>query len=363
MNRTVNAIHFDGASSEPRPVTVHVSQNGLAIQAADGIGFIWPARDIARVDGPAYAGLRLACASRPDERLTVQDPDTAALLTAMLPALKRAGSNRAERRRAFKWIGGGLVGLAALGVLAFEGLPRALAALPMSWAAPIGDNVRGQIVDIFGGETCKADDPGDAKAILARLARRLLDGVEGSRAFDPALVDVSLAQIDVPNALAAPGGRIVVFTGIFDLLDDGPEIGGDALAGVIAHEIAHTRLRHPTAAIGRSLGTSLLASLLGGGYGADAGALFAEFAYTRDAERDADTLAREMLLQAGIGDAGLKRFFERIGAKFGDDDGMSFLSTHPASAERAAAGPGLAGPKRALTADEWRTLREDPCAE
>ena len=49
-----------------------------------------------------------------------------------------------------------------------------------------------------------------------------------------------MVQSGTPNAFVLPGGKVVVFTGLLDLL------GGDRdqLAAVLAHETAHVLARH-----------------------------------------------------------------------------------------------------------------------
>ena len=69
------------------------------------------------------------------------------------------------------------------------------------------------------------EDIGDT--LLASLDRRLRD------------YHFFLVESDVVNAFAAPGGYIGVYLGLIDQLES-----EDELAAVLAHEIAHVRLRH-----------------------------------------------------------------------------------------------------------------------
>lgn len=352
MSTSFGAEYFDGETTAPHPATGQfMPENGILIQWSGGQNF-WPLDSISRIAGPEAAGLRLTCEDAPAARLAIKDPAAIASIVADAPRLARAGATRRGKTQALKWIAGGIVGLALLGFGAFEGLPRLAAHTPMAWVAPIGENFRTHIEYAFDATPCASSD---TQETLQRLTRRLLVDVQPTASFDPAIVDVRMAQSAIPNALAAPGGQIVVLSGLLDLAGDDAATGGDMLAGVLAHEIAHARLRHPTRALGRALGLDLLVRASGGGIGADGGALIAQFAYGRQAEREADALAQEMLATAGIGDAGLKAFFMKIQATFGDSD-AGFLSTHPATAERTAAIPGVKGPERAFTSAEWDAL-------
>lgn len=359
---SIQAEYFDGETTRPQQAEVSVLADGLLVRPAEGGTTVWPFDELSRLDAPAAAGLRLAVESRPGARLTVRDGLAATRLIEAMPRLKRARASGREARRTVKWIAGGAAALAAVGLLAFEGLPRAAAYVPMSWLAPIGDNVRAQVTDFLGAFDCASPE---SQAALDRLAGRLVAGAPADVAFDPALIDVMIVYDATPNALAAPGGRILLFSGILEIAGESPGDGGDMVAGVLAHEIAHARLRHPTRALGRSLGLEFLAQLAGAGYGADASLLLAQLAYGREAEREADALGREMLIATGIGDAGLAAFFRKLTARFGEDDGddaYNFFSTHPPTAERAEAGPGQDGTEWAFTLDEWDALRRD-CAD
>jgi len=355
MTTIYTAEYFDGQTSAPQPATAQVLPNdGILIRWAGG-QVLWPLDAISRLAGPKTARMRLICEEAPAARLAINDPADAARIVADAPRLARAGATRRGKTQALKWIAGGVVGLALLGLGAFEGLPRLAAHTPMSWVAPIGDNMRTHIEYAFDATPCASRR---TEAALHRLTRRLLADVRPTASFDPSAVDVRIAESYIPNALAAPGGRLVILSGLLDLAGDTADAGGDMLAGVLAHEIAHARLRHPTRALGRALGLDLLLRASGGGVSADGGALLATFAYGRAAEREADALAQEMLTAAGIGDAGLKAFFAKIEATFGKSE-AGFLSTHPATAERTAALPGVKGPERAFTKAEWRALLAD----
>ena len=57
-------------------------------------------------------------------------------------------------------------------------------------------------------------------------------------------------------------------------------------------------------------------------------------AYTRAAEREADAIARKMLLNAGIGTVGMASFFENLQKRFPEADGGSVLLGSPPPAVR-----------------------------
>ena len=72
-------------------------------------------------------------------------------------------------------------------------------------------------------------------------------------------ITVHYASDDTVNAMATLGGNIVVFQGLIDTVDS-----ENALAMVLAHEIAHVRHRHPIVAMGRGFTVMLALSALSG---------------------------------------------------------------------------------------------------
>lgn len=173
-----------------------------------------------------------------------------------------------------------------------------------------------------------------------------------------------VAERDELNAFAAPGGVVVVFSGLIRAAKTPEE-----LAGVLAHEVAHAELRHSLQAMAKSLGLRALVSLalgdLAGGAVSDGIARLGELKYSRDAENEADREGLRRLVAAGIDPRGMVGMFETLArseggvlpdagkggaadpasAKAEKESGKkpvrvappAFLSTHPPTEERLAA--------------------------
>jgi predicted Zn-dependent protease len=236
-------------------------------------------------------------------------------------------------------------------------LPRIVAPmLPRTWEERVGDNVIEDIKGIFGAVTndeVRQCETADGRLALDILFERLVDQVETPYRFQIIVLDV-----DMVNALAAPGGRIVVFRKLLTEANS-----ADDVAGVLAHEMGHAISRHPTEAVVRDMGISLVFNVLMGGLGSGAagaaGQALISSAYSRDAERDADRIALRILSGARISPKGFAAFFDRMAGEEGAaGDALSFLSTHPPSKARARAARAAVAEnvRPALSDSDWRAL-------
>jgi predicted Zn-dependent protease len=107
----------------------------------------------------------------------------------------------------------------------------------------------------FMAERMTADPRFTAQAAeLQRLADRI-----GTALALPPEMKLTLHYSDdmTVNAYATLGGHVVVFRGLISRVDS-----ENALAAVIAHEIAHVRHRHPATAAGRGIAIGLAISML-----------------------------------------------------------------------------------------------------
>jgi predicted Zn-dependent protease len=218
--------------------------------------------------------------------------------------------------------------IAAGTVLSWSPAKWVAKSLPFSWRERLGNASRESMTE--GHRECI--DP-KGLAALKELSERLSKGAPSGTTFDIHVYDWSLM-----NAFAVPGGQIVLMKGLLDKSES-----PDEAAGVLAHEMGHGIELHPETAIIRGVGLgAALQIMLGGTAGgglANVGLMLAQLGYSRDAERQADRHALELLKAAGIAPKGLGDFFTRI-MKSSEDDGsgppsgMAWLRTHPLPAER-----------------------------
>jgi predicted Zn-dependent protease len=134
------------------------------------------------------------------------------------------------------------------------------------------------------------DDHPEITTYLGNLSERL-----GAYMDLPEDMEITVHYMDqdIENAFATLGGHIYIYRGLMQLLP-----GENALAMVVAHEMAHIKHRHPIIAMGRGVVIGLfLASIAGfsgdhfvGQIVSDAG-MITLLSFNRDQERDADVTA------------------------------------------------------------------------
>lgn len=346
------ARFYDGAVPEAHAVTASLSAALLIVRDANGTELArWPVVDLCLPPQDtslpeAYIGSR----AQPDARLVVADRQAQLALAEEIPALRslvRRGSHGG--RRAVTVLAGLLVGAAAFaGVLVWRGPELVAPLIPDRWQARLGDSM----LQVFTEE----DQRCTGRAGTAAL-EGLVDKLKAASGYRGEL-RVVVINDPMVNAFALPGGRIAVFDGLLQKAESGDEV-----SGVLAHEMGHVALRHPTRALLRQLGISALRRFALGDWGesvATAGSLgetMLALRNGRQAEREADAAALATLQRAGLRADGLHSFFLRM-AKNGDAaQALGWLSTHPPLAEREEATVRGTEGASALTRAQWQALR------
>lgn len=139
-----------------------------------------------------------------------------------------------------------------------------------------------------------------------------------------------------PNAFALPGGTIVITD---DMVKEAESL--EEVLAVLAHEIGHVELRHTMRSILQSSAVAAVAATIT----ADAAslsvavaglpAMLAQTKYSRGFEIEADEYAFRLLKQRGHSPAAFATFMERLGKNRKEEErDLSFISTHPVTAER-----------------------------
>lgn len=184
---------------------------------------------------------------------------------------------------------------------------------------------------------------GPQAAYVRQVGQRI--AAQSGMAANPRDYTVTLLNSNTNNAFAIPGGYVYVTRQLVALMNDEAE-----LAFVMGHEIGHVAAQHAQKREQRSALSGFGAAIIGAVTGSDwlgniagTGAQLYTLGYSRDQEREADSLGVRYLTRAGYdplasGDIlaalGAQTTLEaRLAGKTGAEP-ASWLSTHPANAGR-----------------------------
>ncbi len=180
------------------------------------------------------------------------------------------------------------------------------------------------------------------KKMTARIA-----GVSHEPSFP---FEAHYADVDVVNAWCAPGGKVMVYAGLFD-----PKKGlvqknnDDELAAVLGHEIAHATARHVAESLSRNftimaVGQIAVSAISASGTGVTQNAFNRMITeginlyiphYSRKNESEADRIGILYAAKAGYNPQAAVDLWYRACKKRGEP--TSLYASHPPSCERAKA--------------------------
>jgi predicted Zn-dependent protease len=194
--------------------------------------------------------------------------------------------------------------------------------IPVSWEEKLGEVSSGQLT--LGRQTCE-DSP--LERAVEEMVRKLQKGVGKS----PYTYRVKVVRDPLVNAFAAPGGYVVVFSGLAEKTSRPEE-----LAAVLAHELQHVEQRHTTQGVVRAIGIGALVTLILGD--SSAGSIARELtqlSFSRGDEESADRGGWDTMVRAGVDPRGMVDMFRILQREAPDmPKALNYLSTHPNVADR-----------------------------
>lgn len=352
--------YYDGQSARAQAVSVGIEGHDLVLATLHGTRLAaWPLGTIVGRRGVEAEDLVLSPDPDADARLVIAHVLMIRVLKELRPDLMRRPGRARPIGRALLW-GGGAV---ASAVLIIGYLIPALAAglapmIPPERERALGDATARQIALILGAAEGEDDglchDP-EGRAALATMTTRL-----AAVADLPYPVRVDVLDHGLVNAVAMPGGRIMIFRGLIERAESAEEV-----AGVLAHEMGHVVHHDPTTGALRAAGTAgilsmMLGDVFGAGIAAAAGEAMLNARYQREVEARADREALSILEGSDLSAAPFAGFFERLHEEHGATPALlAYFASHPALKERAerarAAGDDARG--RVLSEREWDALQ------
>lgn len=228
-------------------------------------------------------------------------------------------ASRENPLKEFALLLGGLVLLAAL-------LVSMAALFAEQLASYIPFDVELSVAGPYTGD--ETDTPSAAERYLAQLTDEL---AAASELPEGMTITPHYSDGDTVNAFATLGGHIVIYRGLVEKMPS-----ENALAMVVAHEIAHIKHRDPITSLSRGVLVQLvLAAIAGGdtGFVLGKGGMLTLLTFNREMEEDADEQALRTLNNYYGHVAGAAALFEVL-----HDEGAEalpeFFSTHPLDASR-----------------------------
>ena len=346
-----SVIYFDGTSSRQHAVTL-VFNGELRISEGERLLAAWSYADIRRADSQPGI-LRLTCLTAPSlARLQIRDPELAAEL---ISRCGRLDDDVPGQRGVAKIIGWSIAAVVSIVGVIWFGVPLAADRLtplvPQAFERRLGAVAASQIKTIFGGESCN-------EAAGQQAFDKLVGKLREAAGMDTSVVSAVLATT-VPNAIALPGGQMLLFGGLLDKAESPDEIGG-----VLAHELGHLKHRDNLRNMIHDGSTSFLIGLLFGDVTGSSTIIFVtrtltNSSYSRDVERNADSFAIDLMQRLGRPVKPMGELLFRVTGKQGDT-AVSILASHPLTEDRlkrmsdvqqASSGPPL------LTPEEWTALK------
>jgi Zn-dependent protease with chaperone function len=251
--------------------------------------------------------------------------------------------------------------LLTAGLLGIVMLIYIVLGLAVDLIAPrISTNLENKMGGLFVGSI----EAKDSDSIRGTYVRSLVEELQDRCVQLPYLFKVHIRQSPTVNAVALPGGHIIVFTGLLDRVASENE-----LAFVLAHEMGHFAHRDHLRGIGRAFVFITISTLL---LGTDstvskmlANALnLTEMSFSRKQETRADEFALETLHCDYGHVAGATDFFEKISKEKDPGKFGHYFASHPESRKRIShleniiRSRGFKLGKRKPLPETWRQLKD-----
>jgi beta-barrel assembly-enhancing protease len=246
---------FDGKSAKKQPVRIELTPYHITLTFSSRSAESW-----------LYSDIRWAAETTPfhiEHQLNTTEGERLEILvvenTDFYDNCQRIAPNDFSRttiKNTFNWkiISAGAIILLLFFYAVFKIVPyyfvdQLVDKIPLEWEETIGDAV----LSAFPVE--KNSDP----RVMALLTDTLRLLKQSKVEETPYNLKVFILPTEKINALALPGGNIIVFEGLLTIADSPEEI-----VGVLAHEAQHIFLKHSTRGILRNLASGMLLVLVRG---------------------------------------------------------------------------------------------------
>lgn len=325
------AQFFNGKSSKPISVQLEVGYTGIQIKGThdDGVPFslVWDFDKVQRLEDQNNKILIYYGDQFPYENLTIKD-------SSIIKELERFGGSHPFMNTAHGWFkkhGVKAYGAALVGVLFvvssfhFFIFPGLQSLVVESITIDYERSLSAEYLTLIKNTE-------DVDSAASVVLSEYIAGLDIDTEYE---IEAMVINSSMVNAMALPGGYMVVYTGIIEKMDR-----QEQLAALIGHEVGHIVKKHSLNQMVNSLSKQYLLKVLVGGANSaieQLGGVLAwvdQMSYSRDAEREADDFAFEVLKNSNLDPNGAVELFQISDDNEFKEEGERLLSTHPLTDER-----------------------------
>jgi Zn-dependent protease with chaperone function len=332
----IDAIYFDGKSAKPRSVKIAFQKDNILIQSEEGDVIRHPLLNCYVDEGFKGAAQRIDLGAG----AVLEVADKVALQKSLDAQGLRLGAVQTIQN-SWAWIGASIavfVGVLALSyyVLIPFGARHIASWLPESIDKMVGDQSWGMIEgQMFRPSKLPVERQKEITDKFAAATQSLgQSSGTGSKPLPNYQLFFRASQVG-PNAIAVPGGRLVMTDELVALSKD-----DNALVGVLLHELGHIKHRHSMRNIIQVTAISAIVSLWLGDVSAIVATvptMMATMRYSRDLETEADDFAIAALKTLKIPGQAVGELFmalEKSRDEGNKESTGSILSSHPVTTDR-----------------------------
>lgn len=315
------AAFYPPSSKAATPATVALEGDALVIRtAAESV--VWP-RATLRIEHSAVAGgpVRISSNEGPG-LLMVTDPALLAVFGV------RSSSGASALAKGLMILFAASLALLLGGYFLF--LPWFAGFLARRVPVSLEQQLGRAAVEQLAPVSQRCEDPA-----VTRPVRAIVDKLARAERGAEYPFQVFVVKDKAINALATPGGYIVVYTGLLEKTKTPEE-----LAAVLGHEMTHVTRRHSMVGIMRAMTFWVLVSYMVGdttGIIIQSVGALSQLSYQRGQEEEADRGAMELFEAARVDPRGLEDAFTMLSKETpAVPETAHFFSTHPRTEDRLA---------------------------
>jgi Zn-dependent protease with chaperone function len=304
----IDAYYIDGQTSRRRACVINFQLNSLSIrylnEEAVEVNSFWDVKGILKQE-IRTSSMSLKYGDFPHAVLELNSQQDLNTIIEQYPhALFHQSAYNRFAQLGWKGIASTIVGVILVTLFFFiygvpfiaDGFARSI---PKEYETYIGENFRQTYLQYQ-----------EVDSLKSHQIQHFYDHLNLESDYD---ISVVVVRSDIMNAFALPGGFIVVFSGLLELMEEEGE-----LAGLLAHEASHINERHSLRLISKDLAMYLLFSSLTGDVGGFSSILIensnrvSSLSFSRNFEKEADLEGLNLLVKAEINPEGMLQLFAKF---------------------------------------------------